>query len=104
MNRIFRVEDFDFFVKKKLSFKEQNDLSLFIDSLRENIFLGKPLSYSFLREKKFGSKRVYFLVYEDEQIVLLVGVSDKKAQQQTINHIKEYLPYYKKLIDTFSTQ
>ena len=78
---------------------------LYLLTLYERIFfLANPYRILFFGKKKFGSKRVYFLVYEDEQIVLLVGVSDKKAQQQTINHIKEYLPYYKKLIDTFSTQ
>jgi mRNA-degrading endonuclease RelE of RelBE toxin-antitoxin system len=63
--------------------------------------IGKPLGRKYFREKKFGNKRLYFLVYKDQLIVLAVGISNKKMQQDTINKIllelKNYEGYIKKL-------
>jgi hypothetical protein len=59
--------------------------------LRENPFVGKPLSYKFLREKRINEKRIYYLIYEDLHLVLLVATSGKKDQQITIDYIKDYL-------------
>ena len=70
----------------------------FISRLKEDITLGKPLGYPFFREKKIDKYRVYFLVYEDVTTVLLITISDKKAQQQTIDNIKSQLDFYKELI------
>ena len=42
------------------------------------------LNHSFLREKRIGSKRIYFLVYKEICLVLLVSASDKKSQQRSI--------------------
>lgn len=58
------------------------------EQLKQNPYVGKPLSYPFLREKRVDDKRIYYLVYEDLGAVLLVSVSDKKMQQQTIDEIK----------------
>jgi hypothetical protein len=50
--------------------------------------VGKPLSgLAFLREKKFDGKRLYFLVYEQWSVILVVAIGGKKAQQATINSI-----------------
>lgn len=57
---------------------------------------GKKLTYDFLREKKIGGKRIYYLVYEDISLILLVSASDKKMQQATIDEIKFLLPEFKK--------
>ena len=57
--------------------------------------IGKPISYDFFREKKIGDKRIYFLVYKDFALILLVGSSDKKMQQETIDEIKCLLPEFK---------
>lgn len=63
--------------------------------------VGKPLGRSYFREKKFGNKRLYFLIYKYQLIVLAVGISNKKMQQNTINEIllelKDYEEYIKKL-------
>ena len=45
-----------------------------------------------------GKYRLYFLIYEDVDAVLLVTISDKKAQQDIIDTIKNQLDYYKELI------
>ena len=50
--------------------------------------VGKPLAgLSFLREKKFNGKRLYYLVYSQWSAVLVSAISDKKAQQATISSI-----------------
>ncbi|MBX4196146.1 hypothetical protein KW805_00990 [Candidatus Pacearchaeota archaeon] len=83
-------EDFD-----KLDGSEKIRVRKFIDQLEEkggNV--GKPLSVPFFREKKFDGKRLYFLFYEDFAVVLAVALSDKKAQQATINEILNNLDTY----------
>lgn len=72
--------------------------------LAENPLAGKPLGYAFLREKKIREKRIYFLVYGELQLVMLVATSGKKDQQVTISHIKEYLLEYKRIAEGVSRQ
>ena len=67
--------------------------------LKENPYVGNQLQHRHLREKRISEKRIYFLVYDDLQAVLVVAISGKKNQQATINHIidnfKEYKIYLK---------
>ncbi|MFH1372353.1 MAG: hypothetical protein ABII79_00940 [bacterium] len=63
--------------------------------LADNPFAGDPLGYRYLREKRIRERRVYFLVYEDLRLVLLVAASNKKKQQATINHIKTHLDEFR---------
>ncbi len=87
---VYRTNTFDkeFFKSRK---KEQKEIEKFEKKLIENPYLGKPLGYKFFREKKLKDKRAYFLVYKDLKVVLMVAVSDKKAQRETIGKIKENL-------------
>lgn len=66
--------------------------------MKLNSNLGKPLNYEYIREKKIGSKRIYFLVYKDICLILLVATSNKKTQQETIEDIKKYLDEYRKYV------
>jgi len=104
MFAVYRLPVFDKRAKKLLNNQEFEEVDAIIEQLKENPLIGRPLSYSFLREKRIGSKRIYFLVYENVAIVLLVSASDKKAQQDTIDEIKENLDefqeYAKKLSNT----
>jgi len=78
-----------------LSRKEQEKIENFEKKqLTENPFVGDPLGYNFFREKRLNGGRVYYLIYEDVVIVLLVGISDKKTQQATIDQIKLHLSLY----------
>lgn len=72
--------------------------------LKENPLLGNQLSYPFLRERRVREKRVYYLVYEDLKLVLLVAASGKKDQQTTINHIKDNLKEFRKVAGDISKQ
>ena len=81
MHRVFRS---DWYRKKleKLDNQEQERVKKFEQSLKEAPYSGKPLGYEFLREKKFGGKRILFLIYEAHQTIFLVTITDKKAQQE----------------------
>ncbi len=72
--------------------------------LSQNPFVGKPLSYPFLREKKIREKRIYFLIYENVELVLLVATSGKKDQEKTIEHIKENLDEFKVVAEKIAKQ
>ncbi len=74
------------------------------NKLAQNPFSGDPLSYTFLREKRIKEKRIYFLIYEDLNLVLLVATSGKKDQQETIDHIKEQLKEFRKEAEIISKQ
>ena len=100
MYKVYRTETFDKKVRR-LSKEEQKRIENIEKQLRENPFVGKSLSYRFFREKKIGGKRIYYLVYEDLKIVLLVGVSDKKTQQATIDEIRKNIPAYYEAIKKY---
>ena len=65
------------------------------EQLAINPHSGSPLGYRFLREKRVKERRVYYLVYDDLELVLLVATSGKKDQQDTINHIKGNLDEFR---------
>ncbi|MBT3836456.1 hypothetical protein HOD05_04190 [Candidatus Woesearchaeota archaeon] len=92
------------FELKKFSKQEQDEASKIPKELAQNPFIGKPLNYKFLREKKIGGKRIYFLVYEDLSLVLLVATSTKKNQQATIEHLKTNLPEFKRIAEKIFRQ
>lgn len=95
MYRVFKSPKFDKKVEKLLSSKELNELDKLIEKLKSDQFIEKPLNYEFFREYKIGVKRIYFLVYEDIAIILLVNSSNKKYQQETIDEIKLLLNEFK---------
>lgn len=55
-----------------------------------------PLGYKFFREKRFDGKRLYYRVYDDCVLILIVAISDKKTQQSTTNAIKQAFEIYRK--------
>ncbi len=103
MLRIFTTDEFekDF---RKLSPQEQARVSKILKQLKEQgEDIGKPLSgLSFFREKKFDGKRLYYLVYVNSFVILAIAISEKKAQQATINRIlldlEEYQHYIYELL------
>ncbi len=72
--------------------------------LSNNPYVGDSLSYKFFGEKRIKEKRVYFLVYEDLKLVLLVATSGKKDQQETIDHIKDQLIEFKIIAEKIAKQ
>lgn len=100
MFRVLKTQKFDKKIQKLLEPSESRELQNFIENLKEGHIAGKKLTYEFLREKKIGCKRVYFLVYDELKTILLVTASNKKLQQETIDEIKYLLPNSK---DTSTT-
>lgn len=82
----------------KLPAAEQRMVDNIIHRLAENPNQGKPLGFHNIREKKIGGRRVYYIVYESYLVVLMVAISDKKTQQETIDLINELLPEYLNMI------
>ncbi len=97
MVHVFSTKEFDTW-EKILSKSYEKEIRNIIDELKQTWNTGKPLGFTFFREKKFDKYRVYFLIYEEINTVLLITISDKKAQQETINRIKKHLDYYKEII------
>ncbi len=61
--------------------------------------IGKPLAgLKFFREVRINGKRLYFLIYNTNLIILIVAISNKKTQQATINKILNELKNYKKYL------
>ncbi len=99
MFRIFTTDEFDKDCSK-LSSQEQVRVGKILRQLKEQgEDIGKPLSgLSFFREKKFDGKRLYYLVYKDSFVILAIAISDKKAQQATINRILLDLAEYQQYV------
>ena len=99
MYKIIVLPEFKKKIKKIFDKQQQKAIEDFIlkDLKFKGNKIGKPLSYPYLREKKIIGKRIYYLIYNDLLLILLVDASNKKAQKETINKIKEFLPKYEKL-------
>jgi putative component of toxin-antitoxin plasmid stabilization module len=95
--KLYRTKTFDKEFEKLPSF-EQKEIQNFENKLIENPFVGKPLGLIFFREKKLNGRRVYYLIYEEFVVILMVAISDKKTQQPTIEAIKNRLNEYYNLV------
>ena len=97
---VYTTKSFD---KKagKLTKDEKDRIQKIFLQLKENPYVGDQLQYRHLREKRIREKRVYYLVYDDLQVVLVVAISGKKDQQATINHIIDNFDEYKEYLERF---
>ena len=86
----------------KLPEIEREEIQRILLQLTENPFVGSQLQIRSLREKRLREKRLYYLVFEDLKAVLIISISDKKAQQKTIDliilNINEYRKYLLELL------
>ncbi len=83
-------------ISKFLEKKEFEKFEKFKERLKNYPYLGDSLRVPFVREFKTESgKRIYFLVYEEIQIILFVSMSNKKDQNRIIQIIFENLKEYK---------
>ena len=83
----------------KLSLDVQKAIEEIKYKLQENPFSGKPLRYTFFREKKYGKYRIYYLIYEKQLILYMITISEKKDQQVAINTVLRFLDIYKKDVE-----
>lgn len=91
---VYTTESFENKIEKISNSDKEIIQKLFI-RLKENPYVGNPIRYKFFREKRIREKRVYYLIYDDLQTVLIVAFGGKKAQRETIDEIIKLLPEYK---------
>ncbi len=98
---MFKIEYLIVFKKEAKKILTLTELKYLDSYLEKNIIpngdkIGKVLTYDFLREIKIGNKRIYYLIYKNLDLILLVAISkNKKDQQLIINFIKENIESYK---------
>ena len=97
--RIYATETF-----KTLYYSLEKDEQRWIDKIKKNLEeyqTGKILRYGWFREKKYGNKRLYYLIDDEKRNILLVSFAPKKEQQKIIDFVtlnmKELLRYLKSL-------
>ncbi|MEK6837547.1 MAG: hypothetical protein AABX69_02760, partial [Nanoarchaeota archaeon] len=96
---IFKTREFDEDFSKLDNSERQRVEKTLLQLLQHGGEVGKPLSgLPFFKEKKFNGKRLYFLVYENLHVVLVLAISDKKAQRATINMILRDLGVYQQYV------
>jgi len=88
----------------KLSTSEKETIEKIFLQLKENPFVGDAIKYKFFREKRLKEKRLYYLIYENFAIVLIVASGGKKTQQETIDKIISLLPEFKKYTEKIFKQ
>jgi len=69
------------------------------NKLVENPYVGKPLSFEWFREKKIEKYRIYYVIYEDLEVVCMVAISEKKDQQKIINTVRLLLDFIRKEVE-----
>jgi hypothetical protein len=70
--------------------------------LKENPYVGDQIRYKFFREKRIREKRIYYIVYDDLKIVLMIAIGGKKVQEETIDEIVKYFKEYRKYAEKLS--
>ena len=100
--KIYTTPEFDRLFEE-LSKDDQIEIDkLTKEELPNNPYQGRPLGFKFFREKKIKGKRVYFLIYDDYILVLMVAIGDKKTQKKDIAQIKMNRKAYLKLAEDLS--
>ena len=77
---------------KKLPKEMQRRFNWQFRILKDDPFhYGRPLGNKKFRELKNEGFRVYFVIYKEQIVVLLIGVSNKKTQQNVIDYVKRFI-------------
>lgn len=101
---VYAVYTLNVFDKKMNKFPESDKeiIKKIFLQLKENPYVGDQIRYKFFREKRIREKRIYYLVYDDLRIVLMVAIGSKKAQEETIGKIVGYFNEYRKYAEKLS--
>ncbi|MEK6902839.1 MAG: hypothetical protein AABX02_04615 [archaeon] len=95
--RVISTQEFDHQLEE-LNTVDQERINRFVEQIHQNPLVGKPLGFLFLREKKFEGRRMYFLIYDEWHVVLLILLSSKKEQSAAIDWIKKNIPALKEYV------
>lgn len=83
---------------QKLDRHHQQLLIRFEQRLAQDAYIGKPLGFSYLREKKFEDKRALFFIYPQPRKVLMLTIVDKHTQRSVIKWILGNIDNIKKAV------
>ena len=97
-NEVLETETFSK-LYESLDEDEKSWIRKIIEQLKENSKAGKPLRFEWFREKKYKNKRLYYLIYENIDRILLVTFGNKKEQQKIIDFILENREKYRKIVE-----
>ena len=86
----------------KLSISDKGIIQKIFLQLKENPYAGDQIRYKFFREKRVKEKRIYYLIYDDLKIVLMVAIGGKKIQRETIEEIVKYFNEYRRYAEKLS--
>ena len=86
----------------KLSKSDKEIIQKIFLQLKEEPYVGDSLRYKFFREKRVREKRIYYLIYDDLKIILIVAMGGKKAQKETIDEIIMYFDEYRNYAEKLS--
>ena len=86
----------------KLTKDEKDRIQKIFLQLKENPYVGQQMRYRFFREKRIREKRIYYLVYDNLKIVLIVAIGGKKFQEETIDKIVIYFEEYRRYAERLS--
>ncbi len=85
--KIYRSERFDKELNKfDENFKKRVDK--IEDQLVNNPYSGDSLNVYWFREKRYGKYRIYYIIYDDLESLIMVAISEKNDQQKVINTVK----------------
>lgn len=93
--RVYELEVFRKSLQKTLSDRQVRQFDKRVTCLKQSH--GKPLGPYWLRELRFGGKRVYYVVRDD--CALFVSASDKKSQQKVIDTLRADIEVFRDLLD-----
>jgi len=98
---VYALNVFDKKMNKLPEFERDIIQKIFLQ-IKENPYVGSQIRYKFFREKRIREKRIYYLVYDDLKIVLMVAIGGKKSQEETIDKIVNYFKEYRKYAEKLS--
>jgi|TARA_Y100000310_G_C20332323_1_gene645886 mRNA-degrading endonuclease RelE of RelBE toxin-antitoxin system len=82
----------------KLPKKDQQRVKKLTQQLTSSPYVGDILQIKSIREKRLNSKRIYYVIFEDLKTILIIAISNKKAQQKTIDSIRSNLNNYRNYV------
>ncbi len=86
---------------ESLTEKEKEWVNKMKSQMKTNPKTGKLLHFEWFREKKFGNKRLYFIISMKKPRILLVSYASKKDQQRIIDYIVLHKEDYINFLNSF---
>jgi hypothetical protein len=93
MNEILETESFSKLYDACDS-REKQWINKIKDKLRENLTIGKPLRFDWFREKRFGNKRLFYVVNVKTEKAALIAFGEKKDQQKIIDSVVLHMDFF----------